>query len=64
MKPTKTELLDKAIKLCEDDEDTGLCTSCGAEIEGVEPDAEKYDCEVCGDVRCVYGREEILLKYA
>ena len=26
----------------------GFCLACGAEAEGVEPDAEGYDCEACG----------------
>jgi len=38
----------------------GLCTSCGEERECVEPDAEKYDCEVC-DSPAVYGLEQLVL---
>ncbi len=26
----------------------GFCRECGAEAEGVEPDAWDYKCEVCG----------------
>ncbi len=26
----------------------GFCTDCGAEADGVEPDAEGYECESCG----------------
>jgi hypothetical protein len=37
----------------------GWCTACGAECEGVEPDARDYPCESCGSFR-VYGCEEFL----
>lgn len=37
----------------------GFCTRCGAEAEGVEPDARKYPCESCGEPG-VYGTEELL----
>jgi hypothetical protein len=38
----------------------GFCITCGAEAEGVEPDAEKYTCEACG-APSVYGAEQILI---
>lgn len=38
----------------------GFCIECGADAEGVEPDARKYECECCG-ARAVYGAEELLL---
>jgi hypothetical protein len=38
----------------------GFCLACGAEIEGVEPDACGYDCEACGQPQ-VYGAEGLLL---
>ena len=38
----------------------GFCITCGAEAEGVEPDAEKYTCEACG-APSVYGVEQILI---
>jgi hypothetical protein len=38
----------------------GFCILCGAEAEGVEPDARKYECETCGGPG-VYGAEELLL---
>jgi hypothetical protein len=41
----------------------GFCIACGAEAEGVEPDARKYKCESCGR-NCVYGAEELLLRIA
>jgi hypothetical protein len=38
----------------------GFCISCGAEAEGVEPDARRYPCEACGQC-AVYGAEELLI---
>ena len=38
----------------------GFCLACGAEADGCEPDARKYECEVCGE-RKVYGIEELLM---
>ena len=37
----------------------GFCTRCGADAEGVEPDARRYECEACGEPG-VYGAEELL----
>lgn len=39
---------------------TGFCTECGAESDCVEPDARKYECDVCGE-NAVYGAEELLV---
>ncbi|MGH8297407.1 MAG: hypothetical protein ACRETZ_18175 [Steroidobacteraceae bacterium] len=41
----------------------GSCLACGAEAEGVEPDAEQYACESCGEA-AVYGAAEILVAIA
>lgn len=41
----------------------GFCIACGADIEGVEPDACEYECEACGE-RAVYGCEELALMVA
>ena len=38
----------------------GYCLSCGQDACGVEPDARKYECEVCGEPK-VYGLEELLM---
>ena len=38
----------------------GFCVKCGADAEGVEPDARKYECESCGEPG-VYGAEELLI---
>jgi predicted RNA-binding Zn-ribbon protein involved in translation (DUF1610 family) len=44
-------------------DDPGFCVACGAETEGVEPDARKYECESCGE-SAVYGAEELLVRLA
>jgi hypothetical protein len=41
----------------------GFCVICGAEAEGVEPDARRYECESCGEPG-VYGAEELLMQFA
>ena len=38
----------------------GFCLACGHEAEGVEPDAEGYECEACGETE-VMGTEQILI---
>lgn len=40
-------------------ENPGFCTACGADAEGVEPDARRYECEERG-AHAVYGAEELL----
>lgn len=39
---------------------TGFCLACGSDNSGIEPDARKVPCEVCGAPK-VYGAEELLL---
>jgi len=41
-------------------DNAGFCLACGAEAEGVEPDARRYTCESC-DATKVYGLEELLI---
>ena len=41
-------------------ENPGFCAACGADADGVEPDARAYECEECGE-NAVYGAEELLL---
>jgi hypothetical protein len=41
------------------DDGTGFCLACGAEVSGIEPDARKAVCEVCGELE-VFGAEEML----
>jgi predicted RNA-binding Zn-ribbon protein involved in translation (DUF1610 family) len=48
---------------CTSLDDPGFCLACGAEAEGVEPDAEQYACESCGEA-AVYGAAEILVAIA
>jgi hypothetical protein len=38
----------------------GFCLDCGADADGVEPDAGEYKCEECGQMR-VYGAEAVLM---
>lgn len=42
-------------------DDPGFCIECGAEVDGVEPDAREYECECCGEM-AVYGCEELLME--
>jgi hypothetical protein len=41
----------------------GICVLCGADADGCEPDARRYECESCGE-RGVYGAEELLMRLA
>jgi hypothetical protein len=41
----------------------GFCLACGEEADGCEPDAEGYECEVCGEM-AVMGAEEVMLVYS
>lgn len=41
-------------------DNAGFCLSCGAEADGVEPDARRYPCEVCEQPK-VYGLEELMM---
>ncbi len=43
-------------------DDPGMCLACGAEAEGVEPDARNYECEACGEAQ-VFGIEEVVLLF-
>lgn len=38
----------------------GICVRCGANAEGVEPDARAYKCEICGKLG-VFGAEELAI---
>lgn len=50
---------DRIIEAVEADDCLGFCTACGAEACGVEPDAENYECESCGE-NAVFGAEQLL----
>jgi hypothetical protein len=39
---------------------SGFCVGCGAERDGCEPDARKYECFDCGE-NGVYGASELVL---
>jgi predicted RNA-binding Zn-ribbon protein involved in translation (DUF1610 family) len=52
--------LDQILTAVESGEYIGICIACGAEQEGVEPDARKYKCDDCGEPK-VYGAEELLM---
>lgn len=41
------------------DSGLGWCLHCGDEVNGVEPYARKYTCEVCGLPK-VFGMEELM----
>lgn len=41
-------------------EQEGFCLACGEIADGVEPDAQRYTCESCGEQK-VYGAEELAL---
>lgn len=38
----------------------GVCLTCGEDADGVEPDAEGYECEACG-AHSVCGWEQLLI---
>ena len=52
--------LDQIVEAVESGEYMGFCVECGAEVDGVEPDARHYQCPECGK-RAVYGAEELLM---
>jgi hypothetical protein len=55
--------LARLVEAVERDEDVGFCLACGAERDGVEPDAEGYPCEVCGEAD-VEGAQQIVMRFA
>lgn len=52
--------IDEVLRALEEDSNSGFCTECGSEHECVEPDAEGYECQECGE-RKVMGAEQVLL---
>jgi hypothetical protein len=54
--------LEKIIAAVEADDHYGFCLWCGAETQGVEPDAREYECDSC-QAHKVYGAEELLIMY-
>jgi len=55
--PSQCQVLDAI----QEDSNTGWCIRCGAEHDGLEPDAERRKCEECGKP-AVYAAEECLLQ--
>lgn len=55
--------VDDIIDAIEQDDNLGFCTACGDEAYNVEPDAERYRCESCGQ-HAVYGAQQLLLYVA
>lgn len=53
-------VFDREFEMLASESMQGFCLACGEEVEGVEPDARKYECESCGEAK-VYGLEELLL---
>lgn len=49
----------KTLERADQDYD-GFCIACGNRQQGCEPDARKYQCEICG-LNHVYGAAEIAL---
>lgn len=57
---TEERILDAAERRETSLDNPGFCVACGVDVDGVEPDARKYECECCG-ARSVYGAEELLM---
>jgi len=60
---TENRILEAVQRYQESLDTPGFCLKCGAEAEGVEPDARAYECEACGE-KAVYGAEELLFMVA
>lgn len=56
-------LVQIAQDLLEEDPDTleGVCHACGETQFGVEPDAENYECESCGEHRVCGAMQTLLM---
>ena len=52
---------DAVLEAATSGESAGFCIACGAQTDGVEPDAREYRCDECGQPT-VYGAEELLLE--
>jgi hypothetical protein len=51
--------IDRVMAAVEADDHLGFCLACGEEADGCEPDASKYECDVCGE-HAVEGAENTL----
>lgn len=54
------EVMEAAKRSTFDLDNPGFCTACGEDASNVEPDAERYRCETCGE-KAVYGAEQLLI---
>lgn len=61
--PAKVISQRRLIAAVQSGESIGFCTSCGAEQSGVDPDANGYQCQGCGQMS-VTGAEELLMQSA
>lgn len=61
MKITEAQIIAAVERSFRSLDNPGFCLACGAEVEGVEPDAREYECEACGEPQ-VFGAEELLLR--
>ena len=56
--------LERVLSACESStfglDNPGFCLACGSDADGVEPDAEGYICEGCGEA-AVMGAENALI---
>ena len=59
--PTEDAIIDACERRNTSLDNPGFCIFCGEEVEGVEPDAQEYHCECCGEPG-VYGAEELLIR--
>ena len=57
---TEARILEACERRTSSLDNPGFCLACGNEAHGVEPDAERYECEACG-APLVYGAEQLLL---
>lgn len=60
-KVTSERIMEACERLQTSLDNPGFCVACGADAEGVEPDARRYECESCGEM-AVYGAEELLIR--
>lgn len=60
---TKKITIEQIMEAIESGEYVGFCRACGEQADGVEPDAERYECESCGKHQ-VFGAEQLLIMYA
>lgn len=64
MKMHSSITVDRIVQACErrmsNLDNPGFCIACGEEQDGCEPDARKYKCESCGEMK-VYGSDELAM---